>query len=300
MRHARLTWPGAFHHLMNRGHGGDRIFATDSLKKSYLEILGAASKAFHVPIFAYCLMDNHFHLIAQNAGGQLSRFMKVVHTSFGILYRHIAGGKGCVFQDRFRSTVIQDDSYLLQAVLYVLNNPVRAGVVTCAADYSWSSAGEYFSGKGGDCIDRDFVEDMFSGKRAFMDALRSSQDARLPESRSRYGPVLGEEGFSDRAEARFDRRQSGDECRNCRDEDKHLEPVEKVIWEFERKICRPIGNIAVGSHEGKQQRAEFLVRLRDLAGLTYREIMEFDIFRDLAFSSLGSIYAHAKKMRKGK
>jgi len=242
-------------------------------------------------------MDNHFHLVAQNAGGQLSRFMKVVHTRYGFLYRHQAGGKGYVFQDRFKSTVIQDDTYMLQAVLYVLNNPVRAGVVQDASDYPWSSAGEYFNKKGNDWIKRDFVEGMFSGKRDFSAALRANIHTGLRESKSRYGLIMGDEKFVAQAEIRFDRRCEGEDPRNCRKEDKYLEPVGKVFWEFAREIGKPAKEIDTGSHEGKRQRAELLVLLKDMAGLTYREIMELDVFSDLAFSSLGRIYANAKNKK---
>jgi len=290
-----LTWPGAYHHLMNRGHGGENIFASDSLKKSYLQILEEAGKVFLVPIHAYCIMDNHFHLVAQNAGGQLSRFMKVVHTRYGLLYRHQVGGKGYVFQDRFKSTVIQDDTYMLQAVLYVLNNPVRAGVVQTPMDYPWSSAGEYFNKEGNDWIKRDFVEGMFSGKRDFCAALRANIQTGIRESKSQYGLIMGDEEFVEQAKTRFDRRCEGEDPRNCRKEDQYLQPVRKVFWEFAKEIGKPAEEIDIGSHEGKQQRAELLILLKEMAGLTYREIKELDIFSDLAFSSLGRIYANAKK-----
>jgi hypothetical protein len=65
-----------------------------------------------------------------------------------------------------------------------------------------------------------------------------------------------------------------------------------------RSVSSSAEEIDTGSHEGKQQRGELLVLLKDMAGLTYREIMELDIFSDLAFSSLGRIYANAKKKKR--
>jgi len=283
---------------MNRGHGGDQVFAGDSLKRIYLEILGVASKAFRIPIFAYCVMDNHFHLVVQNANGQFSRFMKVVQTRYAIRYRLRAGGQGYVFQDRFKSTVIQDDAYLMKAILYVLNNPVRAGIASSATEYAWSSAGEYFGDKPCEWLDHGFVEEFFSGKRAFMSALRMSKGLGLPDFKSQYGPVLGDESFVKQAEARYDRRLEKVSPRNARADDLSFEPVEKVIQEFECRISKPIEKITIGCHEGKRQRAELLVLLKDRAGLTYREIMEFDVFRGLAYSSLGCIYANARKAMK--
>ena len=120
----------------------------------------------------------------------------------------------------------------------------------------------------------------------------------MPEQASRFGWVLGEETFVAQAEKRFNRRRNPDERRNGRREDKDRAPVEQVFWEFERRIGKRVERIDTGCHEGKRQRAELLVLLRDQAGLTYREIMEFEVFRDLSLSSLGSVYAGGKRKRK--
>lgn len=279
---------------MNRGHGGEKILATESLKTELLRILKEAVKSYRIPVYAYCLMDNHFHLVIRNANGQLSRFMNVFQTRFGFLYRRVMGGKGYVFQNRFHSTIVQDDSYLLQVVLYVLNNPVRAGIVREAADYRWSSVNEYF-GNRCDWIEPSLVESVLAGKPALLSALRSGAREEIVERRSRYGAVLGDDQFVGIAEQRFDRRGGAADSRKCRNEDAHFEPVEKIFWEFARKAGRPLDEMDMNTRAGKRRRAELLVMLKDLGGLTYREIMEQDEFRGLSFSSLGWIYANAKK-----
>ena len=258
-----------------------------------MALVGEASTAFGIPVYAYCLMANHFHLVVQNESGQLSRFMKTAHSNFGSFYRFLCGGRGYVFQDRFRSTVIQGDSYLIKAILYVLNNPVRAGLVSVANEYEWSSANEYFNNRNCRWLNCDLVEGMFTKKRSFLAALHAAKEDKLAEVKTRFGTVLGGDEFAREAEYRFDRRREPELPRNGRKEDKHFEPVNKVIWEFERKIGKPIEKIDLSGHQGKRQRAELLRLLKDLAGLTYREIMEIEIFHGLAFSSLGSIYANA-------
>ncbi len=279
--------------MMNRGHGGEAIFRTDGLKSKYLALIGKASKNYGIPVYAYCLMENHFHLVVQNASGQLSRFMKTVHSSFASFYRCLNGGRGYVFQDRFKSTVIQGDSYLLKAILYVLNNPVRAGLVSAAVEYKWSSANEYFNKKGLQWLDCDLIQGIFVKKRAYLSALCASRDAKLHEVKNRFGAILGGEEFAKEAECRYDRRREPGLPRSGREEDKYFEPVKKVIWEYERKIGKPVEEIDLSSHQGRRQRAELLRLLKDLAGLTYREIKEIELFHGLAFSSLGSIYVNA-------
>ncbi len=77
----------------------------------------------------------------------------------------------------------------------------------------------------------------------------------------------------------------------------HLIIESKVLGEYERRIGKPIEKIDAGCYEGKRQRAELLVLLKDMAGITYRDILEIEVFRELAFSSFGSIYAGEKKKR---
>jgi len=295
MRHTRLTWPGAFHHVMNRGHGGERVLATDELKQAYLQILQDEVAKFRIPVHAYCLMDNHFHLIVENTGGVLSRFMRAVHTRFGFRYRHAMGGRGYVFQDRFKSTLIQNNEYLLQAVLYVLTNPVRAGLARTAEAYPWSSAGAYFDEKSPAWLEKRLVEKLLETRAGLRNALEAVSASPLNARQTRFGPILGDGRFAAHAEQKFNRRKTEDERRNARHDDQHWEPVAKVLAGFEQRIGRPVERIDTHSYEGKRQRGELLVLLKDLAGLTYQQVMEFEVFRELSCSSLGHLYQAAMK-----
>src|SRR4030042_1669372 len=127
MQRIRLTYEGALHHAMNRGHGGEKIFSGSGLKKVFIDILTETSRKLKIKIIAYCLLDNHYHLVLENSSGRLSEFFKLLNGRFGIHYRKKNGGKGYVFQNRFKSEIIQDESYLITAIAYVLMNPIRAG-----------------------------------------------------------------------------------------------------------------------------------------------------------------------------
>ena len=85
---------------------------------------------------------------------------------------------------------------------------------------------------------------------------------------------------------------------NKRTDDRYFEPVEKIIFEFQQKYGIKLEDIDTITHEGKRMRGEFLVLLKDLGGLTYREVIEFDLFSDLSFGSLGSLYFHTKRRKK--
>ena len=72
MRHGRMTFIGAYHHIMNRDLNHENIFETDELKSLYLGILKNQVNLNHIDLFAFCLMDNHFHLILKNSSGRLT------------------------------------------------------------------------------------------------------------------------------------------------------------------------------------------------------------------------------------
>lgn len=143
MRKARVTYTESYHHVMNRGIQGEEIFSDGRAKVYFLEIMEEKSENLKMRIFAYCLMDNHYHLILRNSSGRLSEFMKQLNGQYGIYYRKKKGGRGYVFQNRFKSTLIQKDKYLKMAILYVLLNPVRGRIVEFPWQYRWSRIGEY-------------------------------------------------------------------------------------------------------------------------------------------------------------
>ncbi|MEN8223676.1 MAG: transposase, partial [Acidobacteriota bacterium] len=139
MRKARLTWQGALHHVMNRGINKQKIFFSVELKKKYIELMAEKSEKYKIRIFAYCVMDNHFHIVLENSSGKLSDFMKSLNGQYGQYYRKTTNSKGYVFEDRFKSTLVQDNKYLITLIMYVLLNPIRSGYVKNPFDYKWSS-----------------------------------------------------------------------------------------------------------------------------------------------------------------
>jgi putative transposase len=111
MRRARLTYPGAFHHVMNRGIRGEYIFPDDGEKQVFLEILSEKAKILGVRLLGYCVMNSHYHLLLENSSGRMSALLKQVNGSYGIYYRRKHGGKGYVFQNRFSHTIVTLDSF---------------------------------------------------------------------------------------------------------------------------------------------------------------------------------------------
>ncbi|MBU1050255.1 transposase [Candidatus Bipolaricaulota bacterium] len=130
----------AAYHVINRGNAKQVVFTRANDYDSFLELLCQAKERHPLDLFAYCVMPNHFHLIVRPVHGpDLSRFMQWLLTSHVRRHHRRYETTGHVWQGRFKSFLIQEDSHLLVAMRYVERNPVRGGLVSSAADWRWSS-----------------------------------------------------------------------------------------------------------------------------------------------------------------
>ena len=139
-RQARFMIPDCPFHITHRGNRKQRVFHSDSDRLAYLARLRWFAEKFGASIWAYCLMDNHIHLIA--TGRTANSISKTIGMTHGVtaraVHRRIAV-TGHLWANRFFSTAL-DTAHLWAAVRYVEMNPVRAGVVSSPIDYQWSSA----------------------------------------------------------------------------------------------------------------------------------------------------------------
>lgn len=295
---AKVIFPGAYHHVMNRGVLGTNIFSDDKSKDYFLGIIREKSRLKRVKILVYCIMDNHYHLIIEDSSGRLTEFMREINGNYGMYYRKRFGGRGYVFHDRYKSILIQGDIYLKMATVYVLLNPLRAGIVRNPYEYTWSSINEYFTGGKSEIIDNIFIEEIFGSRKNFNDFVNEWGYKDLPIKKTRLGDMLGRDEFISMAFKRFDRRKKDGESKRMRKKDYTFEPSEKVIERFERKYGVKIGKIDVNNKEGKNLRNELLISLKERAGLDYKGIIKYKPFRSLKYSSLGQLYRRAKNERK--
>lgn len=134
-------------HIMCRGNNRQNIFCDSSDKKRYRSLIEDFKIENEINIYHYCLMDNHVHLIVWlSVKSQLSRFMKQLNLTFMSHYKRKYDYCGHLWQDRFKSNLIDTDSYLLQCGKYIELNPVRAGIVTQPQDFEFSSYRYYAEG----------------------------------------------------------------------------------------------------------------------------------------------------------
>jgi len=144
-RNARRLSSCNIYHVMIRGNDKKDIFFDVEDRKKFLEILGKVKDSNNYYNLAYCLMTNHVHLLIKEGSENISLIMKRINVTYAYYFNRKYNRIGHLFQDRFRSEIIEDDNYLLLAARYIHNNPIKAGVVAKPEDYPWSSYRAYLN-----------------------------------------------------------------------------------------------------------------------------------------------------------
>jgi len=166
-RQARLKSESGIYHLIMRGTNRQTIFFDDEDSKQFLLTLQKYKEICGYHIFAYCLMQNHFHLLLKVGEEPLEQILRRVCGSFVFWFNKKYDRIGNLFQDRFKSEPIEDDAYFLTALRYIHNNPIKAGLVKQPKNYPWSSYVLYTmkpsDNKG--FLDLNFVLKMFGSNR---------------------------------------------------------------------------------------------------------------------------------------
>lgn len=132
--------PGVPVHVVHRGNRRGNVFVDDSDREAYLDCLSECAERQSLDLWAYCLISNHVHLIAMPKSKEaLARTIGRAHRRHAVRINRRLGWSGHLWENRYYSTVL-DERHLWWAVRYVERNPVRAGLVTRAEEFRWSSA----------------------------------------------------------------------------------------------------------------------------------------------------------------
>ena len=209
-RPVRLEAEGALYHVIVRGNERKAVFRDDVDREEYLGRLARYREEFGFQLFAYCLMTNHVHLAIRRGPAALSRIMHVLQSSYTQRFNRRHNRVGHLFQGRYKAFLVQKERYMLALVRYIHENPLRAGIVTRAQDYAWSSDRYYRSGSGPGYLDLDEVLRMLGRSRS--DAVARYKRLMRDESAPRYedleaqgGVVRGDDEFADRLLTENDR-----------------------------------------------------------------------------------------------
>lgn len=207
-RQWRISFPGAIYHIMSRGNGRQDIFLSDKDRNLFLSLLEDLSERFNVEIYAYVLMNNHYHLLLKTVDANLSKAMHWFGTTYTLKFNINNHTGGHLFQGRYKSIIIQNDAYLLRLSCYIHRNPLRAGIVKRLADYKWSSYLFYgYKKKPPNWLKTKSILNQLSGNddhKSYRTKVQqySKEEARFLED-MKYGLIYGSQEFISEIKDRF-------------------------------------------------------------------------------------------------
>lgn len=140
----RLAIAGLPHHVIQRGHNRQAVFADDEDRRAYLAALREAAALQRVAVHAYVLMDDHVHLlVTPPQAGALSKVLQAIGRRYVSAFNRRHGRVGTLWDGRFRATVLENGPHVLTCMRYIEQNPQRLVPPTAATDYPWSSAAHH-------------------------------------------------------------------------------------------------------------------------------------------------------------
>jgi putative transposase len=142
----RNFYKDTFHHLYNRGANKEKIFLERKNYLLFLEKMKYYKDKYHIEIIAYCLMMNHFHLFVkqQTNMGNISSFISCLINSYTKSFNKSYQRTGTLFESKIKSKLVEDETYFKWIIKYILENPVKAGIVEHIEDYEYSNARDIF------------------------------------------------------------------------------------------------------------------------------------------------------------
>ncbi len=196
-RPLRIEFENALYHVTARGIEKKTIFTNVSERQKFLYYLRENIKRYQVVLYAYVLMDNHYHLLVETMLPNLNRFMHDVNTAYSVFHNRRIGRVGPLFQGRYKAIIVDKEPYLLELSRYIHLNPVRAGYLQRAENYRWSSYRVYLGLIKEQWVNCDWIKERFGDRpharyRSFVtDGLKG----RNPFENLSVGVILGSKSF---------------------------------------------------------------------------------------------------------
>ena len=196
----RIEYAGALYHLLSRGNEGGDIFKEQKDRNLFLGTIGEFSERFDIDVFAYVLMDNHYHLLVRTRNANLKKAMHWFGTTYTQRFNRRHFRSGHLFQGRYKSMIVQNNAYMLQLSCYIHRNPLRAGIVKRLADYPWSSYLAYaYDRKVPPWLSTDLILSQFEKQHRHKQYRQKVQKYAKEEKRLwedlRHGIFLGSKRF---------------------------------------------------------------------------------------------------------
>lgn len=190
-RISRSKMDALYYHVMVQGIGKEFIFNEKDLKTKYKELVFEKSRNLGIRIIAYCVMDNHIHLLLNvHYNELLSKLMSQVNTSYGKFYNKHKGRVGYVFRDRYRAEPIYNKNHLQNCVRYIHENPVKAKIVSKCEEYPYSSFNDYKN----NIVDKNTILDVYGNNDNYLEKIEGNyENYYFIEINNEFGEKLNED-----------------------------------------------------------------------------------------------------------
>lgn len=274
-RQLRIEFPGAFYHVTARGNERKSVFKSVKDREEFLSYLESASNRYGAVIHAYCLMDNHYHILIETPHGNLSKIMQHINSSYTTYFNIRHDRYGHLFQGRYKSILVEVDEYAKELSRYIHLNPVRARMVKTPEEYQWSSCIYYTDKKEAPAwLYRDFILGYFGERpsasqknyKEFVHSL-AKEDYSSPFTNVIYSIILGSPKYAQEIKDTFLKEKS---------RDREL-PVLKELVDIDRPDIDTISNIvdSVIQTEDRLAKQIKLYFCHRYSGLKLREIGKY-------------------------
>lgn len=200
-RPLRIEYAGAVYHVTSRGNARQPIFRDDRDRERLLRTLEQVVDRYHWLCHAYCLMNNHYHLVVETPEANLTKGMRQLNGVYTQSYNRRHRRSGHLFQGRYAAILIQKESHMLEVCRYVVLNPIRARLVGRPEQWKWSSySGTAGLGKPHSCLTCDWIVGQFGKQRLtaeerYRDFVKAGRGAESIWTQVKGQTLLGDETF---------------------------------------------------------------------------------------------------------
>ena len=298
-RPLRIQFENAWYHVMNRGKRGEKIFQDKADFIIFIELLEELHEVFNINVASYCLMTNHYHLLLQTPDANLSRSMRHLNGVYTQKYNKSHNYDGPLFRGRYKSIVVDSDSYALELVRYIHRNPLEAGIVDDINKYRWCTHKAYLSSADKwKWLHKDYILKLFSNSKPESIRLyKKFVKQETPETitniykRKNLLVILGKKTFINRVKEKFFNESKFEEI----PETKKISPDAEKIKQTVCKEYNIEGQDLYYSRRGylNEPRNIAIYLVRRLRNDTLKQVG--DEFRISKYSTVSSIVEKVKK-----
>lgn len=269
----RLQLENCLYHVTSRGDDRKKIYISEYDYAKFLEYVKVAKEKYRFYLYAYVLMTNHYHLLIETTQPNLSQIMQYINTSYTTYYNIKRRRTGHVFHGRYKSIVVDGDSYFLELTRYIHLNPVKAKIVDNPEQYKWSSYTGYIRRKRDELIDEEEMLNYtnLKGKR-YRNFVMDGIDREINPFKNIYaGFMLGKAKFIKEKLRDLKERVENKEFSYKNSVVKCIDK-EGIIRAVVARYGKSFKDICVSKRRPMREKQVLIYLMRRLTALTNREI----------------------------